>query len=375
LAGGTATTTDEDRRHMMAALALSLRHLGQTWPNPSVGCVIVHDGRVVGRGVTARGGRPHAETEALKQAGEAARGATAYVSLEPCAHQGQTGPCCDALIAAGIARVVVPMRDPDPRTAGEGLARLIEAGVVVDEGSLAAEAADIHAGFASRIVRERPLVTAKIAATLDGRVATAGGDSKWITGPEARARGHLLRANHDAVMIGSGTALADNPVLTCRLPGMSDHSPLRVVVDSGLGLPEQSGLVLSARETPLLVLCGNDVPAEQEQRLASAGVEIAKVGRRHDGRLDTALILSELGGRGVTRLLIEGGPRLVTSFLADHLVDRLAWFSAPALLGNDGTPAVRAMGIDSISRAASWRVRHADRVGDDGLVMLDAVRE
>jgi len=216
---------DLDVRSMQAALALARRGLGTVWPNPAVGCVIVKEGRVVGRGWTQPGGRPHGETEALRRAGEGAVGATAYVSLEPCCHWGQTPPCVDALIAAGIRRVVVPLEDPDPRVAGGGLRRLHEAGLEVETGLCAAEAAEVNAGFFSRLRLGRPLVTLKLGTSLDGRIATASGESQWITGPPARERAHALRAAHDAIMVGTGTALADDPQLTCRLPGLAQRSP------------------------------------------------------------------------------------------------------------------------------------------------------
>ncbi len=235
-----------DLQHMNAALALARRGLGRTWPNPAVGCVIVKDGRVVGRGWTQPGGRPHAETEALDRAGTLADGATLYTSLEPCSHHGKTPPCADAVINAGIARVVMAIEDSDPRVKGTGLARLRAAGVTVDIGIGAAEATEINAGFLMRLATGRPLVTLKLATTLDGKIAMASGESRWITGEPARRRAHLLRASHDAVMIGIGTAIADDPELTCRLPGMADRHPVRIVVDPGLRLPLTARLVVDA---------------------------------------------------------------------------------------------------------------------------------
>src|SRR5580700_4659831 len=226
-----------DLGHMRTALGLARRGLGNTWPNPAVGCVIVKDGRVVGRGWTQKGGRPHAETEALARAGKGAKGATAYVSLEPCSHHGKTPPCAEALIAAGVSRVVAAVEDPDPRVSGRGIARLRAAGIAVEAGLCAAEAAELNAGFFCRVAQGRPLVTLKLAASLDGRIATPTGKSRWITGPAARERAHLLRAAHDAVLIGTGTALADDPQLTCRLPGLEARSPVRIVIDRTLRLP------------------------------------------------------------------------------------------------------------------------------------------
>src|SRR5579872_5958594 len=239
-----------DLRHMKTALALARRGLGLVWPNPSVGCVIVMEGRVIGRGWTRPGGRPHGETEALSQAGEAARGATAYVSLEPCCHWGKTPPCTDALVAAGITRVVVPIEDPDPRVQGQGVARLKAAGIKVDVGLCAAEAAEVNAGFFLRMKEGRPLLTLKLATSRDGRIATRGQESQWITGPLSRARAHLLRATHDAVMVGSNTVLVDDPLLTCRLPGLEERSPVRIVVDGRLRVPLTARVVAEARRAP-----------------------------------------------------------------------------------------------------------------------------
>ena len=220
---------NDDLLHMRAALALARRGLGNAWPNPAVGCVLVKEGRVIGRGWTQPGGRPHAETEALRRAGDAARGATAYVTLEPCSHHGRTPPCCEALAEAGIARVVMAMRDPDPRVNGRGLAMLRGAGIAVEEGLLEAEARALNAGFFRRIQAGMPVVTLKLASTLDGRIATASGESRWITGAAARREVHALRARHDAILVGSGTVLADDPDLTCRIPGMERVPMLRVV--------------------------------------------------------------------------------------------------------------------------------------------------
>ncbi|MEC9167019.1 MAG: bifunctional diaminohydroxyphosphoribosylaminopyrimidine deaminase/5-amino-6-(5-phosphoribosylamino)uracil reductase RibD, partial [Pseudomonadota bacterium] len=225
---------DTDKRWMSAALNLARRGLGNVWPNPAVGCVVVSQGRVVGRGWTQPGGRPHAEAMALAAAGPAAAGGCAYVTLEPCAHHGRTPPCADALIAARLARVVYAVGDPDPRVAGAGAARMKAAGLAVETDVLADAAYALNLGFFSRVTRRRPMFTLKMATSLDGRIATRTGASQWITGPAARAHGHRLRAEHDAIMVGSGTAVADDPALTCRLPGLRDRSPLRVLCDSGL---------------------------------------------------------------------------------------------------------------------------------------------
>src|SRR5438876_2801019 len=243
-----------DLQAMRAALGLACRGLGRVWPNPAVGCVIAKEGRVVGRGWTQPGGRPHAETEALARAGTAANGATAYVTLEPCCHWGRTPPCADALIAAGLSRVVVALEDPDPRVVGGGLARLRAAGIAVETGLGAADAAEINAGFLQRLRLGRPLVTLKLATSLDGRIATTSGESRWITGPAARERAHLLRATHDAILVGTDTVIADNPELTCRLPGLDAHSPVRVVIDRHLRIPLDARVFAAARQTPCWVV-------------------------------------------------------------------------------------------------------------------------
>src|SRR5438105_7402435 len=266
-----------DLRSMRAALALARRGLGAVWPNPAVGCVIVDRGRIVGRGWTQPGGRPHGETEALGRAGEAARGATAYVSLEPCCHWGRTPPCTDALIAAGIRRVVVALEDSDPRVAGEGVRRLRAAGLHVDIGLCEAEAAEINVGFFCRLRNGRPLVTLKLASSLDGRIATRCGESQWITGPPARERAHALRAAHDAIMVGTGTVLADDPQLTCRLPGLAHRSPVRVIVDRHLRIPPTMRVITDVRTVPTWVLTLPSADPARRQALLCAGAAVIDI--------------------------------------------------------------------------------------------------
>jgi diaminohydroxyphosphoribosylaminopyrimidine deaminase/5-amino-6-(5-phosphoribosylamino)uracil reductase len=356
---------------MAAALGLARRGLGSVWPNPSVGCVLVRQGRVVGRGRTASGGRPHAETEALAQAGELACGADAYVTLEPCSHHGRTPPCAEALIRAGVARVIVGTEDPDPRVSGRGLKLLRDSGIEVQSGVMEEEAREMIAGFQCRIEQGRPLVTMKIAASLDGRTATHSGESQWITGDAARARGHLLRAQSDAIMIGSGTALIDDPLLSCRLPGLEDRSPVRVVVDSRLTLSLTSRLVASAREIPLWVLTGSGNSPERLAAFDECGVELIEVRRDPDGNVDLADALRELGSRGLTRLLVEAGGHLAAALLRQDLVDRLAWFRAPLLIGGDGLPAAVSFGIDKLSAAPRWRRLSAACLGTDMVEYLE----
>jgi diaminohydroxyphosphoribosylaminopyrimidine deaminase/5-amino-6-(5-phosphoribosylamino)uracil reductase len=357
---------------MRAALALARRGLGTVWPNPSVGCVLVKQGRVVGRGWTQPGGRPHGETEALRRAGEYARGATAYVSLEPCCHWGRTPPCVEALIAAGVQRAVVALEDPDPRVAGQGLHRLKAAGLDVETGLCAAEAAEVNAGFFSRLRLGRPLVTLKLGTSLDGRIATASGESQWITGPPARERAHALRAVHDAIMVGTGTALADDPQLTCRLPGLGQRSPVRIVIDRQLRIPPTMRLVASAREAPTWVLTLPSADRSRRQALVDGGVTVIGIDAEPDGTIGLAAALSALGERGITRLLVEGGGQLAAALVRARLVDRLAWVHAPLLIGNDGVPAIADLGLGMLSEAPHFERLSTEIVGDDVLTMFRA---
>ncbi len=338
----------EDIAHMRAALALARRGQGATWPNPSVGCVVVKDNRVVGRGVTATGGRPHAEPQALQMAGDKARGATAYVTLEPCCHWGRTPPCTDALIAAGIARVVVAAQDPDKRVDSQGIAKLRAAGIRTEVGLLETEAHAILAGFFQRIGTGRPLVTLKLATTLDGKIATASGESQWITGPEARRMAHAIRGRHDAILVGVGTVLADDPDLTCRIPGFAKRPIVRVVADSHLRTPLSARLVATAREAPTWILTRPDADPARKAALQAAGVELFAV-PAGDGGLDIAAALQALGAAGIGWLMTEGGGQIAAALLRADLVDRLAWFHAPATMGGDGWPGVHAFGLEKLA--------------------------
>ncbi|NNG04085.1 MAG: bifunctional diaminohydroxyphosphoribosylaminopyrimidine deaminase/5-amino-6-(5-phosphoribosylamino)uracil reductase RibD [Inquilinus sp.] len=352
---------------MGPALALARRGLGRVWPNPAVGCVLVREGRIIGRGWTGVGGRPHAETEALRRAvaSGGARGATAYVTLEPCSHAGKTPPCAKALIESGIGRAVIAARDPDPRVDGRGTATLEEAGIAVTVGVRGAEARALNAGFFSRIERGRPVVTLKLATTLDGRIATHTGASRWISGPVARDWTHALRASHDAIMVGSGTALADDPELTCRLPGMADHSPVRVVVDRRLRLPLTSRLVRDAgrQATWLITLAENGGPRLDAYR--ECGVEVIEVGAEGTGNVDLEAGLRMLGGRGITRLLVEGGSHLAAALVGGGLVDRLEWFRAATLMGGDGVPALQAYGVDAVDQQVRFARIDVRSAGED----------
>lgn len=331
---------------MRSALGLARRGLGSTWPNPSVGCVIVRDGCVVARGRTGDGGRPHAEQVALAQAGPLARGATAYVTLEPCSHHGHTPPCADAFVAAGIARAVISVSDPDPRVDGRGLRRLRDGGIKVQSGVLPEAGAAVLAGFAKRITTGRPLVTLKLATTLDGRIATGQGESRWITGPAARRVAHALRGRQDAVLVGIGTALADDPDLTCRIPGYRVVPVVRVVLDAQLRLSPGSRLAATARETPTWVLHAPEACGTlRHAALDEAGVKLIPIAAASErGTLDAAAALAALAREGLTRVLVEGGAKVAASLLRAGLVDRIAWFHAPFAIGDAGLPAVARLG-------------------------------
>jgi diaminohydroxyphosphoribosylaminopyrimidine deaminase / 5-amino-6-(5-phosphoribosylamino)uracil reductase len=359
-----------DLDHMNAALSLAARGLGRVWPNPAVGCVIVKDGHVVGRGWTQPGGRPHAETEALARAGEAARGATLYATLEPCSHWGKTPPCADAVATAGIGRVVAAIEDPDPRVQGRGLARLREAGIAVELGLGAAAAAELNRGFFSRVARGRPLVTLKLATTLDGKIALASGESRWITAEAARARAHLLRASHDAVMIGVGTATADDPELTCRLPGMADRHPVRIVIDPGLRLPLTSKLAAGAGQVPTWIVTREGGDEARHDGFRAVGIELIELPPAEEEGLDLAAALQALGQRGLTRILAEGGARLAASLLRHDLVDRVAWFHAPMVIGGDGIGAIAGLGLDTLAQGPRFERRSLEAVGEDVLETL-----
>ncbi len=334
--------TGEHLRFMRAALLLSQRNLGQCWPNPAVGAVIVRNEQIVGTGWTGRGGRPHAETEALSQAGDAARGATLYVTLEPCCHHGKTPPCADAVVNAGIARCVIACRDPNPAINGQGIARLKAAGIEVIENICEAEARASHAGFFSVIERKRPYVAVKIATSADGKITNPGGKDKWITGETSRAHGHLLRSRFDAIATGIGTVLADDPLLTCRLPGLENRSPVRVVFDRNARLPKESQLAKTAGEIPVWIM---------NEALPRA--------------------LSTLAEKGITRLLVEGGTLLTTSFLESGLADEIQWFRAPIIIGEGGKPAVTGGDLPSLLKKQGFSQTRTQFLGEDVLAIYD----
>lgn len=354
-----------DLRYMRLALSLARRGLGRVWPNPAVGCVIVQDGRIVGRGWTQPSGRPHAEVVALAQAGAAAKGATAYVTLEPCAHHGKTPPCADALINAGIERVVCALGDPDPRVDGGGFDMLRAAGIRVETGLCEDEARADQAGFLSRVTRGRPMLTLKLASSFDGRIATASGESQWITGPEARRHVHAMRASHDAVMVGAGTARDDDPSLTVRGLGV-DHQPVRVVLSRHLDLPLDSHLARTAREVPLWICHGRRAAPELIAAWKGIGATLIEVDEAQ-AALNPASVLRALGDRGLTRVYCEGGGGLAASLLMAGLVDDLVGYGAGLAIGAEGRPSLAAMGLSRLAEAPRFDLVECRDIGGDVL--------
>ena len=361
-----------DQRFMQLALTLGRRGQGRTWPNPAVGAVVVKDGVIVGRGWTQPGGRPHAEPEALRRAGEAARGATLYVTLEPCSHYGKSPPCVDAVMAAGIARVVSAIEDPNPEVAGQGHAKLRAAGITVDVGLGAAEAARDHAGHFRRVRDKRPHVILKLAVSSDDKIGAAGHKPVAITGEAARTRVHLLRAQCDAILVGIGTVLADDPSLTCRLPGMEWRSPVRVVLDRALRIPGTSRLVHSARETPLWIMTSDLSEAPAAVKLGAAGAQVIRVAATtNPAGLDLSAVLHALSEKGITRLMIEGGAKVASSFVAAGLVDEIWLLRGPDAVGADGVPALDALPLASITQSPAFRVRASESLNKDTLTVYE----
>jgi len=354
----------QDQRFMALAFALGRRSLGRAWPNPAVGAVVVKDGVIIGRGWTQAGGRPHAETEALRRAGKAARGATMYVTLEPCSHQGKTPPCADAIIRAGIARVVSALEDPNPDVAGQGHERLRARGIAVEIGLSAEEARRAHVGHFRRVREGRPEVLLKLALSADGKVGAAGRKPVAITGEAARTQVSLLRARSDAILVGFGTVLSDNPALTCRLPGMIDHSPVRVVLDAELRVPLSYSVVATARETPTWIVCAPSASAMAEQVLRDKGLEVLRVDAK-EGRLDLAQVVKILAERGITRLMVEGGPTVAASFVKADLVDEAILFHSPKTIGPDGVDALEGLPLTALTQSTRLKSVGSEQVGVD----------
>jgi diaminohydroxyphosphoribosylaminopyrimidine deaminase/5-amino-6-(5-phosphoribosylamino)uracil reductase len=362
-----------DQRFMQLALALGRRGQGRTWPNPAVGAVVVKDGVIVGRGWTQPGGRPHAEPEALGRAGESARGATLYVTLEPCSHLGKSPSCADVVIAAGIARVVSAVEDPNPEVAGKGHARLRAAGIAVDIGLCGAEAAHDHAGHFRRISDKRPHVILKLAVSTDDKIGAAGGKPAAITGDVAKSHVHLLRAQCDAILVGIGTVRADDPLLTCRLPGMEVRSPVRVVLDRALRLSGASRLVHSARRTPLWVVTSELAEASAATKLGAAGAQVIRVRPSTGSGLDLAAVLHALADRGITRLMVEGGAKVASSFVSADLVDEIWLLRGSQAIGADGIAALDALPLTAITQSPRFSARASENLGSDTLTIYGRI--
>ncbi len=356
-----ADISRDDIRFMDAAIRLARRHKGLTGTNPSVGALIVRDGTIVGRGVTALGGRPHAEPQALAQAGEDARGATAYVTLEPCAHHGRTPPCAESLVSAGVARVVVAATDPDARVSGKGFAILRKAGIAVVPGILVEKAANDLAGYLNRSAKKRPEITLKLALSADGMIGRRGEGQIAISGPVSRAQSHILRAQTDVILIGVETALADDPVLNCRLPGLEQRSPVRVVLDSGLRLPLSSKLVRSADSQPLWIACGEEAAPERRYELKAAGCRILAT-EAYDCRIALPELMDDLAAQGIASVLVEGGASIARSFFEEKLVDRLIIVRSPLEIG--AADGVAVAGLET-HIAEEFKILRQARYGDD----------
>ena len=354
----------DDERFMRLALALGRRNLGRTWPNPAVGAVIVKDGIIVGRGWTQPGGRPHAEVEALRRAKKNAQGATMYVTLEPCSHQGKTPPCADAIIRAGIVRVVSTMDDPNPEVAGSGHERLREKGIVVEVGLCSEEARRVHAGHIDRVTKGRPHSMLKLAVSADGKAGLAGRNRATITGGVALERVFQMRAASDAILVGIGTVLSDNPQLTCRLPGMFDRSPVRVVLDANLHLPLANSVVATVRETPTWVFASRKPSAIAEEILQQKGCKVFRVDEKN-GLLDLDQVLKTLADQGITRLMVEGGPKVAASFVGAGFVDEAVLLRGNKSIGPGGIAPLEGMPLDALTAPLS--ARGSEKLGDDQL--------
>ena len=348
---------------MSLALSIGRRGMGRTWPNPSVGCIIVSDNQIIGRGTTGDGGRPHAEIIALTQAGEKARGATAYVTLEPCAHKGKSPPCTDALIRSGIAPVVTAVCDHDPRVNGKGGSELKAAGIEVVTGVMAKEATYDHSGFFLKISQNRPFLTLKIAKSFDGRTATANGQSEWITDWRARRLVHLMRSKHDAVMVGGGTARLDDPSLNVRNLGI-EHQTVRVVVSRNLELPDNSILAKTARQTPLWLCHSPKASFSQIEKWQKIGAKLI-VCESKNGFLNMKDLMTRLASLGLTRVFCEGGGKLAASLIKSDLVDELVAFEAGLLIGAEGQPSIGDLDLDELPNAQRWGLQQMEKIGPD----------
>ena len=361
---------------MQLAVSAARRAEGRTGPNPPVGCAITdQSGRLVAVGHTARGGRPHAETEALAMAGDAARGGCAYVTLEPCSHVGKTGACADALIAAGVARVVIAVQDPDSRVDGQGIDRLRAAGIRVDCGAEADAANRAMAGFLYRMRHARPLVTLKTATSMDGRIALADGKKRWITGPDMRRYVHLQRSRCDAIMTAIGTVIADDPELTCRLHGLVEDNPHRYVLDSHLRLPTDSALLKDVSQAGLTVFCRHDASADHMTALRNAGAIVQTVDTDDHGRLSLPAVMAAVAAAEHSHLMVESGGKLAASLLHAGLVDRISWTQSPHIIGEDGVPSMAALNMTSLPETPAFKVTDQGQFGADRFILMERAAE
>ena len=355
-----------DEHYMRQALAIARYATGRTSPNPMVGAVILRDGRIVGQGWHRKAGTPHAEINALQQAGELARGATMYVTLEPCSHHGRTGPCADAVIAAGIKKVVVAMNDPNPLVAGQGIGKLREAGIEVVEGVLAAEAAKLNEVFIKWISTKLPFVVLKSAMSLDGKIAAHTGHSQWITGPESRQRVQELRDSYDAILVGIGTVLADNPSLTTRL-SYKGKNPIRIIIDSMARTPLDAQVVTDGL-APTIIVVTPDAPQERVNALREQGIEILFVELKEKG-VDLRQTFEVLARREITSILIEGGASINGSVMEEQLVDKIYWFIAPKIIGGQGALGpVGGQGVTDVNQAHLFEDMTMEPIGQDLLI-------
>ena len=355
-----------DRDYMQIALNLAQRARGFTSPNPMVGALVVKNNKITGQGYHVKAGTPHAEIYALNEAGENAPGATLYVTLEPCCHQGRTEPCTKAILNSGVERVVVAMVDPNPLVKGKGIRCLKEGGLRVTVGVLEKEARCLNEAFIKYIITRMPFVFLKAAMSLDGKIATRTGESKWITGPEARKYSHQLRNWYDAILVGVNTILRDDPALTARLPEEETKNPVRIVVDSQARTPLDARVVTSAKETPTFIAVTKAAPADKISGLEKMGVEVLPVKANHNGRVDLKDLMLELGRREITSVLIEGGGEVHSSALKAGIADKIGWFIAPLIIGGQGAPGpVGGEGVAAIKEAISLKQIAVKKCGRD----------
>ncbi|MDC0073850.1 bifunctional diaminohydroxyphosphoribosylaminopyrimidine deaminase/5-amino-6-(5-phosphoribosylamino)uracil reductase RibD [Alphaproteobacteria bacterium] len=341
---------------MRYALSMASRSLGISWPNPSVGCVIVNEGEVVGKGCTQQGGRPHAEAIALSMAGKKAQKSTMYVTLEPCCHHGQTAPCTENIIKSGVSKIFIATLDFDTRVNGKGIKDLKESGMEVHVGLLKEEAEELNEGFFKSLIQKKPFVTLKLAASIDGKIATSTGSSKWITGEESRKNSHYLRARNDAIMVSSSTILSDNPELSCRLPGMESYSPVKVILDSKRRVSINSKVFNSKYNSTIIIYTSEELTKKKNVEALKKGINVFRVNqsKNYDG-LDLDEVLRSLSDFGITRLMVESGMKLSSRLILESLVDKLVLYRSSSIIGNDGLPFISFMGVKNIKNTINYR--------------------